>query len=163
MKPSETLSFVGTVALTLIHGQISLFGSTINASATRHMIYAPVNYPTATIEATGESRNSSEYSSLPQDIAKRAEQTDSVLVIEDLSSGVEGLNQICGGNHNAKFQSLSDTQFPFGLRQFFPVSKIMITTSSIVMFLSDKERNALYNSYTNACIMEKRFAANYCC
>ncbi|PVG04867.1 hypothetical protein CPB86DRAFT_803579 [Serendipita vermifera] len=145
MKPSETLSFLGTIALTLLYGQVTLFGSTIIPSPTRHMIYAPINYPTATIEASIGPNHGSRPSLLPPEIAKRIEPVDSVLVIEDSLSGVEGLNLICGGNHNTKFHGFSDFPFAFELHQFFPASKIIINpiSSSIPMQIPTSWRSGL--------------------
>jgi hypothetical protein len=47
-------------------------------------------------------------------------ESDAVLEIEDLHSGVQGLYQVCP-IHLAIFEGPIETKFDFRLRQFFPV------------------------------------------
>jgi polynucleotide 5'-hydroxyl-kinase GRC3/NOL9 len=120
LKLSETLSFVGTVALTVLQGSVSLFGSITPASSIRHSVYAPKNYPTATMESIEYLRRSSVNPKIPVFMEPLVTESDAVLQIEDLHSGVQGLYQVCP-IHLAIFEGPIETQFDFRLRQFFPV------------------------------------------
>jgi polynucleotide 5'-hydroxyl-kinase GRC3/NOL9 len=120
LKLSETLSFVGTVALTVLQGSISLFGSIIPASSIRHPVYAPKNYPIATIASIEYLRQSPVNPTLPAFMEGLVSESDAILEIEDLHSGVQGLYQVCP-IHLAIFEGPVETKFDFKLRQFFPV------------------------------------------
>jgi hypothetical protein len=120
LKLSETLSFVGTVALTVLQGSISVFGSIIPPSSIRHQIYAPKNYPIATMESIEYFKRSSVNPTLPTFMKELVTESDAILEIEDLHSGVQGLYQVCPV-HLAIFEVPIETGFDFKLRQFFPV------------------------------------------
>ena len=133
LKPSETLSFVGTVAVTVLQGSISLFGSVIPASSTRHSIYAPKNYPLATMECIAHSNAPGMQSMVPDFMKNTVTASDAVLIIEDLCSGVQGLRQVCA-SHVAIFEAPNDFRFDFRLREFFPVCQ-----PQVVLVFSDHD------------------------
>ena len=120
LKLSETLSFVGTVALTVLQGSISVFGSIIPASSIRHQVYAPQNYPIATMESIEYFTRSSVIPTLPPFMEELVTKSDAILEIKDLRSGVQGLYQVCPV-HLAVFGGPIETKFDFKLREFFPV------------------------------------------
>jgi hypothetical protein len=120
LKFSETFSFVGTVALTVLQGSISLFGSIIPASPIRHQVYAPKNYPSATIESIEYLNRYPATPTVPTFIKELVTESDAVIQIEDLQSGVQGLHQVCP-THMAIFEAPVGASFDFKLREFFPV------------------------------------------
>lgn len=131
LNPGETLSFIGTIALTVIQGSVSLFGSLLEASPNSHAIYAPKTYPTATIEALESMPTIISGLSLPPVIPALIEPHQVVILLKDLSSGVQGLGRICGFLQGA-FEVPHEYEFNFRLREFHPVRvfKVHLETRS---------------------------------
>jgi polynucleotide 5'-hydroxyl-kinase GRC3/NOL9 len=148
-KPEDTLSFLGTVRLTVLQGSILLFGSPLYASPVVHSVFAPKSYPVATISVISESsdgyssasKSSSpsdriEASTLPQNIRSAISSSDVIIKVQDSNSGVQELGNICS-EHLVSFKALPEFDFDFKLREFFPVStwylfKKGITISSLL-------------------------------
>jgi len=125
LRAGETLSFLGTVGLTLLQGEVTLFGTTLYPSTTQHSIFAPRSYPVATITA-GD--NSSRYSLLseatwlPKNLEDNVTPNHAILLLQDLDCGIEGLGRVCKTFANV-FDIDSDyLEVDFGLTQFRPVS-----------------------------------------
>jgi polynucleotide 5'-hydroxyl-kinase GRC3/NOL9 len=121
LSPSETLSFVGTVSLTVVQGTISLFGSLLHTSTRRHRVYAPKNHPVARIEAIEAPKEIENRMSLPMFLASSVNQSQTVIMVQDLNSGIQGLAKICG-IQQSDFETLNELKFDFKLREFHPVS-----------------------------------------
>jgi hypothetical protein len=121
LSPSETLSFVGTVCLTVIQGTISLFGSPLHASTGHHRVYAPKNHPVATIEAIEAPEDIENRKPLPMSLASSVNQSQTVIMVQDLNSGIQGLAKIYG-IQQSNFETLNELKFDFKLREFHPVS-----------------------------------------
>lgn len=133
LSPSETLSFVGTVSITVIQGTILLFGSLLHASTVHHRVYAPKNYPVATIEAIEAQKEMQARKQLPAFLESSVNQSQTVIMVQDLHSGIQGLAKICGIQQST-FETLNELQFDFKLREFHPVSRQEIPHSSSSSF-----------------------------
>lgn len=122
LSPSETLSFVGTVSITVLQGTISLFSSLLHASTGHYRVYAPKNYPVATIEAIEAPKELENRTPLPAFLESSVNQSQTVIMVQDLHSGIQGLAKIFGIQQST-FETLNELQFDFKLREFHPVSR----------------------------------------
>lgn len=104
----------------MIQGELSLFGSLLQASTIQHSVFAPKNYPTATIKALEHSGNNK---TLPETIAKSVNPSQTVIMVKDLHSGIQGLGRVCGILQPA-FETVNEFSFDLRLREFHPVSRI---------------------------------------
>ena len=124
LQAGATLSFLGTVSLTLLQGEVTLFGTTLYPSTTQHSIFAPRSYPVATI--TGGDNSSthpllSEATWLPKKLRENITPDHAIFLLQDLDCGIEGLGQVCKTFANV-FEIDSDYRgVDFGLTQFQPV------------------------------------------
>jgi polynucleotide 5'-hydroxyl-kinase GRC3/NOL9 len=125
LQAGETLSFLGTVGLTLFQGEIALFGTTLYPSIVQHRVFAPRSYPVATITAGDNSSGYpllSEATWLPKYLRGNVTSDHAILLLQDLDCGIEGLGRVCGIFANV-FEVDSDYRgVDFGLAQFRPVS-----------------------------------------
>jgi len=125
LQARETLSFLGTVSLTLLQGGVTLFGTTLYPSTTQHSIFAPRSYPVATITAGDNSSSHPLLSGatwLPKNLGGSVTPDHTILLLQDLDCGIEGLGRVCKTFANV-FEIDSDYQgVDFGLAQFRPVS-----------------------------------------
>lgn len=96
LPPSSTLSLVGTYQLRVLRGSVSLLGVRLHPSRISHRVFAPRSSPIPIIEALSERGESSKstISPLPARITSRAGGLDSVVVLQELRSGVEGLGRV---------------------------------------------------------------------
>lgn len=97
MMPDDTLSLLGTYALTVIHGSISLAGVTLLPSQRTHSIFAPRCSPIPALRCLQS--NAKTLSSIPTTLAERLhlslKQDCSIVVLRALSTGVDGLGRVC--------------------------------------------------------------------
>ena len=125
LQAGETLSFLGTVGLTLLQGEVTLFGTTLHPSTIQHPIFAPRSYPVATITAGDNPSNHpllSEATWLSKNLGVNVTPDRAILLLQDLDCGIEGLGQVCKTFANV-FEIDSDyREVDFGLAQFRPVS-----------------------------------------
>lgn len=120
-KSLDTLSFFGTVSLTVLQGSILLFGSALHASSVAHSVFAPKSYPMATVSVLSDQVLCSQPQPLPEKIKDIVTACDVVIKLEDLKSGIQSLADICG-DRNILFEALPEFKFNFKLHEFFPVS-----------------------------------------
>jgi polynucleotide 5'-hydroxyl-kinase GRC3/NOL9 len=125
LQARETLSFLGTVSLTLLQGEVTLFGTTLYPSTTQHSIFALRSYPVATFTAGDNSSSHpllSEATWLPKNLSDNVTPDHAILLLQDLDCGIEGLGRVCKTFANV-FEIDSDYRgVDFGLAQFRPVS-----------------------------------------
>jgi len=125
LQAGETLSFLGTVGLTLLQGEITLFGTALHPSTTQHPIFAPRSYPVATITASNNASDHpllSEATWLPEILGGNVTPDRAILLLQDLDCGIEDLGRVCQTFANV-FNIDSDYRgVDFGLAQFGPVS-----------------------------------------
>ena len=125
LQAGETLSFLGTVGLTLLQGEITLFGTALYPSTTQHSIFAPRSYPVATITTSDRSSSHPLLSDalwISKNLGDNVTPDHAILLLQDLDCGIEGLGQVCKTFANA-FEIDSDYRgIDFGLAQFRPVS-----------------------------------------
>jgi polynucleotide 5'-hydroxyl-kinase GRC3/NOL9 len=107
MNDEDSLLFVGTMRLMLLQGSIRLLGVPLSPSTTLHRVFAPRTHPVPVLEVLADhggtpSENSLKTNpslhplllSLPEYIRKAISATHTVAVVQELSTGVEGLGRI---------------------------------------------------------------------
>ena len=133
LQAGATLSFLGTVGLTLLQGAVTLYGTTLYPSTIQHSIFAPRSYPVATITGCDNSSTHpllSEATWLPKKLGENVTPDHAVFLLQDLDCGIKGLGQVCKTFANV-FEMDSDYQgVDFGLTQFQPVGKFHFPFSS---------------------------------
>ncbi|KAI0269364.1 hypothetical protein BC834DRAFT_866034 [Gloeopeniophorella convolvens] len=96
LPPPTTVSFVGTYKLRVLHGSVSILGATLRPSDSLHHVFAPRSSPIPVIQALasrGESSRSAG-SDVPPRIQNNLNESDVVIVLQELRTGVEGLGRI---------------------------------------------------------------------
>lgn len=145
LRAGETLSFLGTVGLTLLQGEITLLGATLYPSTTQHPIFAPRSYPVATITAGDNSSGHpllSEATWLSKSLGGNVTPDNAILLLQDLDCSIEGLGRVCKTFANV-FDIDSDYRgADFGLAQFRPVGIFHSQFASIIDSWTDSARIA---------------------
>ena len=109
LGPHETLCLLGTCNLTVLHGSISILGSTLYPSTDSHRIYAPKSSPLPVIRCSFTKTQESLLQDI--DLPPRVLIDDdikrhgAVLFLQELRAGIEGLGKICRPFLNAFQQS----------------------------------------------------------
>ncbi|QRW01661.1 mRNA cleavage and polyadenylation factor CLP1 [Ceratobasidium sp. AG-Ba] len=102
MQPGESFIFVGTMQFALLQGTIELMGSILSPSKNLHKAFAPRSHPIPTIYVPLTQNVAPLHSSsptdeltehLPQHIRSLMSPIHSVILVQELASGVEGLGQ----------------------------------------------------------------------
>lgn len=97
LSPSETLAFLGAYSFTILRGSVSINGVTLHPSKVSHRVFAPRSSPIPILEAVvkrGESSKHPSLSTLPARVAEYVGQHDSVIVLQELKTGIEGLGRV---------------------------------------------------------------------
>lgn len=90
----ETLALLGTYALTVLKGSISILGVTLSASKEAHHVFAPRSAPIPILRcASSDVHDDSNIYSLPSRI--RNNRGGVVVAIQSLDTDVEGLGRVC--------------------------------------------------------------------
>ncbi|EAU80730.2 GRC3 [Coprinopsis cinerea okayama7 len=103
LSPHETLCLLGTCSLTVLHGSISILGTTIHSSPRKtHKIYSPSSSPLPVIRCSFEGKGrTSGLDNLPPRVREllesdgEAEGVGAILVFQHLPSAVERLGVVC--------------------------------------------------------------------
>jgi polynucleotide 5'-hydroxyl-kinase GRC3/NOL9 len=100
----HSLPFVGAASITVLQGAITILGTPLSPSLHRHRVFSPRSSPLASLEVfqshTGEAFASLLHpihlngGILPQRIQNAIQASDSVIVIQRLHTGIEGLGKI---------------------------------------------------------------------
>lgn len=93
----ETLSLLGTYALTLVHGSITIAGVMLNPSLKSHHIFAPRSSPVPVIQALqyiGQQATAI-HSSFPEVMHPFLKNDCAILVLQELRTGIQGLGRVC--------------------------------------------------------------------
>lgn len=125
LPPHETICVLGTCNITVLHGSISILGTTVYPSPDSHRIFAPKSSPLPVIRCSfskdGESLSLLSNVNLPDRITidEDVTQHGAVLLFQELKTGVEGLGKICRPFLNAfepsKWMSRGKDSNPFNL------------------------------------------------
>ncbi|KAJ3503551.1 hypothetical protein NLJ89_g8378 [Agrocybe chaxingu] len=94
LDAEDSLCLLGSCHLTVLHGSIHLFGTTLRPSPRRHAIYAPRSSPLPILTITGESSSDLKVEKLPPRL-QRIAQFPAIVFLQELNTGVEGLGLIC--------------------------------------------------------------------
>ncbi|KAF7965772.1 hypothetical protein HWV62_41966 [Athelia sp. TMB] len=97
LNPEETLAVLGTYALTLLRGTITLAGTQLEVSKTPHRIFAPRSSPIPVIKALpyDSQRHSPLPVPLPEIIRHQLGMDCTIIAVQELHSGVQGLGLVC--------------------------------------------------------------------
>jgi polynucleotide 5'-hydroxyl-kinase GRC3/NOL9 len=119
LNPSETLSFIGTTQLVLLHGKLKLFGVTISASPLAHPIFAPRSHPIPSLEAF--SQTVALRPNIPGRIRSACRDSEIIIALGGLRTGVHGLGNAC-----RVFQRVFDgqAQAPWTVPGLYPIVRL---------------------------------------
>lgn len=103
LSPDESLSFAGAYSLTILKGAVSLYGAELRESPQSHRVFAPLCSPLPVITALSylqlpaSSNNGSVPGSfhLPPEILANLQTDQTLVVFQDLETGLEGMGRIC--------------------------------------------------------------------
>lgn len=92
----ETICLLGTYTFCVLQGSLSCSGVVLSASPRTHRVFAPRSSPLPILEGTlGNSSISDLYSKLPPRLHSLTQTPASLILIQELTTGVEGLGRIC--------------------------------------------------------------------
>ncbi|KAL4250974.1 Polynucleotide 5'-hydroxyl-kinase GRC3 [Abortiporus biennis] len=93
----EKLALMGTYTLTLLSGAVNLAGVTLRSSHILHPVFAPRSSPIPVIESlvVSESVPANVIVNYPQRVSNAVTQYPTVLLVQELRTGIEGLGRIC--------------------------------------------------------------------
>jgi polynucleotide 5'-hydroxyl-kinase GRC3/NOL9 len=94
LNTGETLCLLGACTLTVLHGSVTVFGTTLSASFTTYPIYAPRSSPLPIIEPSNEIKSVLPSRNLPPRL-RDLPLSKTVILIRELKTNVEGLGNIC--------------------------------------------------------------------
>ena len=139
LNTEETLCLLGVCALTVLHGSITVFGTTLSASLSAYPVYAPRSSPLPIIKPSHRTASVLPTGNLPLRL-RDIPLSKTVIFIRELKTNVEGLGDVCRTFHGvfqpSGWQRSSSTN-PFKIpglslvisRLFFP------TIYSVPLFL----------------------------
>lgn len=94
LRQGETLALHGVYSITVISGSIAVMGSNLTASSsTTYPVFAPKCSPLPVLQ--GLQNNAPSSNDIPEKIISQLDSKSSVIFLEDLATGVEGLGMIC--------------------------------------------------------------------
>ncbi|KAF9070394.1 hypothetical protein BDP27DRAFT_1447078 [Rhodocollybia butyracea] len=92
LNPSETLTLLGTYRLSVICGSVQVAGAVLRGpSAKEHSVFAPRSSPLPFIRPL----SSAPATGLPPNIQSMIPHNSTVLLLQELHTGVEGLGKVC--------------------------------------------------------------------
>ncbi|TFK66585.1 hypothetical protein BDN72DRAFT_771728 [Pluteus cervinus] len=104
LEDGKTLTFAGTYTLTILRGSISLCGVTLAASKRSHPVFAPLCSPLPTLEAHSPEEEGDDgplLSFLQENFNISITRGSTVILVQSLPSGVEGLGKVVKSLENA--------------------------------------------------------------
>lgn len=94
LNAQDSLCLLGTCNLTILHGSVTLCGITLQASSTKHPIYAPRSSPLPIIRASFKSASVLKPEALSPRLLKILD-FKVVIILQELRTNVEDLGRIC--------------------------------------------------------------------
>lgn len=95
LTPRETLCFLGTCTFIVLHNSISISGVSLQSSSSVHDVFAPRSAPLPIFEGASGGGSILKSLILPQRLQHLSESQSSVVLLQGLRTGAEGLGQIC--------------------------------------------------------------------
>ncbi|KAK6992172.1 fungal-specific transcription factor domain-containing protein [Favolaschia claudopus] len=95
LSPGQTVGFFGAYMFTVLQGAVSICGVRVAPNVRPHRVYAPRSSPIPIIEALNEKLPLSLGSAVAPRLKSAFEHYDTVVVLQPLDGGVEGLGRIC--------------------------------------------------------------------
>lgn len=126
LEQTDTLCFIGTVSLTILHGHAQILGTELSASSRPHPVFAPRSSPLPVLSCS-RATSASEYdgSAIPgltSDGTAHLTPQNCAVLLQPLRTGVEGLSDVCGVFEGV-FRGIDDyVEVLFDIDGFFPVS-----------------------------------------
>ncbi|KAF8630247.1 hypothetical protein AX15_003024 [Amanita polypyramis BW_CC] len=93
LSTDESIRIAGVYLLTVLQGTVSLLGTKLGASPKQHHVYAPQSSPVPIIEALSSEPSISSVDRLSQ-LGLR-DTSGTIILIQELRSGVQGLGRVC--------------------------------------------------------------------
>jgi polynucleotide 5'-hydroxyl-kinase GRC3/NOL9 len=91
----QSMALVGVYSLTVLQGSVSICGALLGPSMIAHSVFAPRSSPVPVIESVdSDEANPSLIEVLPSRLMDFARQNPTVLLLEELRTGVQGLGRI---------------------------------------------------------------------
>jgi len=94
LSTEETLCLLGACTLTVLHGSVTVFGTTLSASFTAYPIYAPRSSPLPIIEPSNKMKSVLPSGNLPSRL-RDLPLSKTVIFIRELKTNVEALGNAC--------------------------------------------------------------------
>lgn len=109
LKPDDVACLTGVTAITILYGALSVFGAILQPSLVPHTVFAPLSHPIPALTAVRSSIVNSAVS-LPANAMEHMVEGNTILIAQDISSGIHGLQSICP-IFNGIFNERDDKQF----------------------------------------------------
>lgn len=93
LPADSTVTLLGVYGLTILRGSISFYGVTLSESKTTHRVFSPRSSPIPSISV--KRTNPAHHPMLPQRIQSHTNCDCAIIMISELSTGIEGLGKIC--------------------------------------------------------------------
>ncbi|KAF8148814.1 hypothetical protein B0H34DRAFT_668226 [Crassisporium funariophilum] len=126
LDAKDSLCLLGTCELIVLHGSISIMGTNLSASHEKHAIYAPRSSPLPIIKTSNKLGGSVLTKDTLSSRLKDIPHSRTVILLQELRTGVEGLGRICrtfeGVFEPSKWQR-STTIEPFEIPGLYMVTR----------------------------------------
>ncbi|KAH9916798.1 uncharacterized protein B0H18DRAFT_1124020 [Fomitopsis serialis] len=135
LHPSNSLALLGTYRLTVLQGAVSLMGSVLTASRTCHRVFAPRSSPIPVLRSIAASLNGPQ-SAMPDRVRSTLGPGATVVLLQELQTGVERLGTVCRTFEGVFSPSRSQSKMPtveLNLRGVYMLQAETSDTSPFIM------------------------------
>ncbi|KAI0313414.1 hypothetical protein OF83DRAFT_1268857 [Amylostereum chailletii] len=125
--PTITLTLLGTARLRVLCGALSLLGTPLSPSTTVHPIFAPRSSPLPTltpVPTEAHAKVEADLAPLPDRVAQRLRGRETVIVLQEMHSGVEDLGRVVR-TFDGVFQAPPEDADPLPLSGISLVSRLV--------------------------------------
>ncbi|KAG7441622.1 uncharacterized protein BT62DRAFT_907889 [Guyanagaster necrorhizus] len=126
LSASDTICFLGAYKLSVLHGSITVCGTTLQSPSRVHHVFAPRSSPLPVIAVETESRaGPSKISTLPPRFQSLLATADALIVVQELQTNVSGLEVICRAFDRvfSPYRRNDEDAFDFGVPGVHMVSR----------------------------------------
>lgn len=96
LHKGDRLTLVGVYSLTVIHGAVTLAGTKLLPQTGSHKVFAPWSSPLPAIQCAAARSSSGDVSTaLSPRLQQVVSGADAAIIVQELSTGIEGLGRIC--------------------------------------------------------------------
>ena len=133
IKPDETLYFIGKIRLALLHGSVSLMGTTVKPSSAFIQVFSPKTHSLPSLAGNVPEKSMDGFrNDFPSRIREHLEPTHSIVALTTDTSGLDFLSRL-----SSVFEGLFDVDWDHDERYlsgFHPVSKQWGTRTVEIIF-----------------------------